>query len=70
MQEVGPAERGTGRGRRARARDGAHSGLSSPKAAGEAHLPGLTLVLHGSFCLLPSLLHVVHRVHDIQLYVI
>lgn len=70
VQLVMAAETETGRGKRERARDSKQSGLSSLKAAGESHLPGLTLVFHGSFSFLPCLLHVVHRVHDIQLYVI
>lgn len=67
MQEVVAAETDTGRGRRQQ--ESAHDGPCPPGAAG-AHLPGLTLVLDGSLGLLPSLLHVIHRVHDIQLYVI
>lgn len=70
MQEVVAAETETGREKRERARDSKRNRLSSLKAAGESHLPGLTLVLHGPFSFFPGLLHMVHCVHDIQLYVI
>lgn len=64
------AETETGTEKRERARDREQNGLSSLKAVGQSHLPGLTLVLHGSFSFFPCLLHMVHCVHDIQLYVI